>query len=88
MVVPWPLQVPLIPARGATVRWALKRCRRPDSPLLWELGLQPSDLEMVGLALPTEEFLRTWKCWEGEWWVGWWMMMDGGWLDGWMMLDG
>ena len=59
-------EVPLIPclsgANGAQ-HWPLRQCRRPDSALLLELQLGPSDLEKIGLAIPTDEFLR--------WVVGW-----------------
>eukprot|EP00435_Cladocopium_sp_Y103_P024246 s2683_g5.t3 len=51
-------EVPLIPVAGQKNRWALKRCRNPSSELLRDLELRPSDLERVGLAIPTEEFLR------------------------------
>lgn len=53
-------EVPLIPVidAGQKNRWALKRCRNPSSELLRDLNLLPSDLEKVGLAIPTEEFLR------------------------------
>lgn len=60
-------EVPLIPclsgANGALAHWPLRQCRRPDSALLLELQLGPSDLERIGLAIPTDEFLR--------WVVGW-----------------
>jgi hypothetical protein len=50
--------IPVIPDAGQKNRWALKRCRNPSSELLRDLNLLPSDLEKVGLAIPTEEFLR------------------------------
>lgn len=60
------MEVPLIPclsgANGAA-HWPLRQCRRPDSALLLELQLGPSDLEKIGLAIPTDDFLR----WVVQW---------------------
>ncbi|CAK9032822.1 unnamed protein product [Durusdinium trenchii] len=55
-------ELPLVPVRGRVcsnggpLRLPMSRCRKPESPLLAQLGLE-ADLELLGLGIPSEEYM-------------------------------